>query len=92
MTGSLHEQLALEAERAQVSLNRFVTEALAASVANSESDQVSARHPAQADDSGRSSQPKPRALRVALATNLVVVVIAGVVALLLLVLALQRGL
>jgi hypothetical protein len=94
MPGSLHEQLAREAERTHVSLNRFITDALAASVATAEPDRLGTvsqpRAPAVDRDPG-SGPTRARALRVALATNVVVVVIAGAVALLLLVLALQRG-
>ena len=49
---------------------------------------------AQAPEPGADSPKQPRSpgvLRVALATNLAVVVLAGVVAVVLLVLALQRG-
>lgn len=95
MPVTLHEQLVSEAERAHVSLNRFATDALAAAVARSDPEQPSTlqEHPVRAGNSApRPRANIPRALRVALATNLVVVVIAGVVAVLLLVLALQRGL
>ena len=76
MPSELHEQLAQAAERDQVSLNRYVTEALSTSV---EPDRPSA-------------PPGTRALRVALATNLAIVVVAAVVAIVLLVLALEHGL
>lgn len=45
----------------------------------------------QAGAAERSDRLAPRALRMALATNLVVVILAGVVAVVLMVLALQRG-
>jgi RNA polymerase sigma-B factor len=95
MPGPLHEQLAREAENAHVSLNRFITDALAASLSTSEREQPeAASHPRDpaANRGPGSGSASPRGLRVALATNVVVVVIAGVVALVLLVLALQRGL
>lgn len=95
MPSELHEQLARAAERDDVSLNRFVTEALATSLG------AAATAPASPEISGKSkapaepATPSPRlsrsAVRVALATNLVLVVVAGLVALILLVLALQRG-
>ena len=92
MPKSLHEQLALAAERENVSLNRFVTDALAASVAHSQPAEPSPGSERSAGEIGPvPSGPPARAFRVALATNLVVVVIAGLVALILLVLALQRG-
>jgi RNA polymerase sigma-B factor len=75
MPSELHEQLAQAAERDEVSLNRFVTAALSTSV-----------------DSTESSAPSAvRKLKLAVATNLVVVVLAAVAAVVLLVLALQRG-
>jgi RNA polymerase sigma-B factor len=94
MPASLHEQLAGEAERAHISLNRFITDALAASAATAEAERLEAvsqpRARGVARDPG-SGTTRQRALTFALATNVVVVVIAGVVALVLLVLALQRG-
>jgi RNA polymerase sigma-B factor len=94
MSGSLHEQLASAAEREQVSLNRFVTNALAASVSPSESGQPGGASQANDEANGptkRSDRKPPRAFRLALATNLAVVLFAGSVAIVLLVLALQRG-
>ncbi len=90
MPSTLHEQLARAAEREHVSLNRFVTDALAASVSSAPpTDSATESSPPEpAPDPPRHS---PRALRVALATNLIVVVLAGVLAVALLVLALQRG-
>ena len=82
MPSELHEQLAQAAEREDVSLNRYVTEALSSSVAPDAgvvTDDVAAP-PLQG-----------RTLRLALAANFAIVVIAGVAALVLLVLALQRG-
>ena len=76
MPSELHEQLAQAAERDEVSLNRFVTEALSTSVDSTES-----RAPGAG---GR--------LKLAVVTNLAVVVVAAVAAVVLLVLALQRGL
>jgi RNA polymerase sigma-B factor len=94
MPSELHEQLARAAEREEVSLNRFVTDALAAAVAPGQRTHQPAagRRAAGADESQPAVARRPaRALRVALATNLAVVVIAGLVAVWLLVLALQRG-
>jgi RNA polymerase sigma-B factor len=75
MPTELHERLAQAAEQEDVSLNRFVTQALATRVDSPE------RHVPQA----------ARALRVAVATNLAIVVLAGIVAIILFVLAVQRG-
>ena len=75
MPSELHEQLAQAAEREDVSLNRYVTQALSTSV-----------------DPLERQVPQPaRGLRIAVATNLAIVVLAGVVAVVLLVLALERG-
>ena len=100
MPSELHERLAQAAQQEDVSLNRFVTDALATSIGEppeSETQPASAkREPTSADaDPGPPANVSPRlsssAVRVALATNLVVVVVAGLVAVILLVLALQRG-
>ena len=91
MPSELHEQLAQAAQREDMSLNRFVTEVLATSVGEqSESDQQMASGEAEPAPSP-SPRLSPSAVRVALATNLVVVVVAGLAAVILLVLALQRG-
>jgi transcriptional regulator with XRE-family HTH domain len=86
MPSELHEQLAAAAEREEISLNRYVNDALTNSVEASDDEAVAG------DDRGaKPSRLSPRGLRVALATNLAIVVVAGVVAVVLLVLALQRG-
>jgi RNA polymerase sigma-B factor len=99
MPGELHAQLSQAAERQHVSLNRYVTDVLAASV------EVPAEPESGAEDAPVAVAPPPlepspvpatdrppaRALRVALMTNLAVVAIAGLVAVALLVIALQRG-
>ena len=95
MPGSLHEQLVNAAKSEQLSLNRFVTNVLAASVSPAGS-------PPGADAAVRPSdgaaEPSPparrepsRGLRLALATNLIVVVLAALAAVVLFVLALQSG-
>ena len=94
MPSELHEQLAREAESKEVSLNRFVTDVLAASLSPTPpTEQASdAPDPVAAVGPAPGSQRQPaRALRLALATNLVVVVLAGLVAVVLLVLALRHG-
>jgi RNA polymerase sigma-B factor len=117
MPSELHEQLARAAEREDLSLNRFVTEALATSVglepdaehadpataehtdATATEEQLPIRHTEEPElerehRPSRERQGHPPtvgALRLALATNLIVVVLAGFVAVILLVLALQRG-
>ena len=93
MPRALHEQLAAAAEREQVSLNRFVTQALAASLAPHPPTPQSAAEESSttALDSPPGTQGQPaRAVRAALLTNLVVMVLVGLVAVALLVLALTR--
>jgi RNA polymerase sigma-B factor len=92
MPSELHEQLARAAEREEVSLNRFVTDALATSVGSHSA--APAKPPSDSEldaDRQHNSRLSPGAVRIALATNLVVVLVAGLVAVILLVLALQRG-
>jgi RNA polymerase sigma-B factor len=84
MPQSLHAELAKAAEREKVSLNQFITNALAASLSWHTTDEE--------PTSDRDSGPSPRWLPAAILTNIVVVVIAGVIALVLLVVALQQGL
>jgi hypothetical protein len=102
MPGELHKQLVQAAEREQVSLNRFVTDALAESVARRPApDPPAAPEPAAPAPAapapaapapvGRERNPK-RTLRLVLAANLVLVLVAGAIAGVLLVLALQQGL
>jgi RNA polymerase sigma-B factor len=97
MPSELHERLARAAEREDVSLNRFVTDVLATSVGTGP---VAGEPPGPGDPTSPSPQHdrapaakrlSPSTVRVALATNLVVVIVAGLVAVILLVLALQRG-
>jgi RNA polymerase sigma-B factor len=93
MPKSLHEELAQAAEKEQISLNRLVTDVLASAV---EQGDLARTNGAKSDRGAvdRSAEAKPasaRTFRLALATNLVVVVLAGVIALVLLVLALAHG-
>jgi hypothetical protein len=98
MSGDLHRQLAQAAEREQVSLNRFVTDALAESVTGASPHEAQPT-PAPAPDpkaneqssAARSRDPR-QTLRMVLAANVVLVVLAGTIAVVLLVLALQQGL
>jgi RNA polymerase sigma-B factor len=77
MPQSLHTELARAAAREDVSLNQYITNTLAASM-RWHSDSESAPAP-------------PRWLPAALLTNIVVVIIAGVIALVLLIVAWQQG-
>ena len=99
MPSTLHEQLAQAAEREQVSLNRFVTDALATTVtpepaSDPESEPVPepAARPEPADDDVDPTPPSARTIRMVLAANLAIVVLSVAVAVVLLVRALQRGL
>lgn len=92
MSSSLHEQLADAAEREHVSLNRFVTDTLARSVGEGTEGPMASQPQAEVTDSDRSARPgAARGLRLALATNLIVVALAGIIAVVLLVIALERG-
>jgi RNA polymerase sigma-B factor len=84
MPQSLHAELAEAAERDEISLNQFITNTLAASVGwHVEGGEMTRAH----------EQPvPPRWLPAALVTNIVVVVIAGLVALALLIVALTQAL
>jgi RNA polymerase sigma-B factor len=91
MPSELHEQLSRAAERDEISLNRYVTDALSSSVGMASLDRAD---PSAAEPAAGTSAEDPKAtrrLRMALATNVAVVVLAGLVAVVLLVLALQRG-
>ena len=93
MPKSLHEELAHAAEKEQVSLNRLVTDVLASAVAQGDLPRAGEAESGP-DRVARSAGAKPastRTFRLALATNLVVVVLAGVIAVVLLVLALAHG-
>jgi RNA polymerase sigma-B factor len=98
MSSDLHQQLAQAAERRQVSLNRLVTDALAQSVTGErphepQAEPAAAAEPPHPDeDRATASQDPRRTLRMVLAANLVLVVVAGTIAVVLLVLALQQGL
>jgi RNA polymerase sigma-B factor len=84
MPQSLHAELAEAAEREEVSLNQFITNTLAASVG---------WHVEGGELPGTPrSQETPGWLPAALVTNIVVVVIAGLVALALLIVALTQAL
>ena len=77
MPQSLHAELARAAEREDVSLNQYLTNPLSASLGWRASDEP--------------APSSPRWLPAAIVTNIVVVVIAGLIALILLVVALQQG-
>jgi RNA polymerase sigma-B factor len=91
MPQSLHAELARVAEREGVSLNTLITGALASAVSWREGtveglDVVDAEAPAEQPPSSR-----PRWTSIALAANLVVVVLAAIVAIVLLIVALGHG-
>jgi RNA polymerase sigma-B factor len=92
MPQSLHAELARVAEHEGVSLNTLITGALASSVGWREGavDGLSAAD-AGADDDRPPSSQRPRWTSIALAANLVVVVLAAIVAIVLLVVALGHG-
>jgi RNA polymerase sigma-B factor len=93
MPAALHSQLAQAAERQHLSLNRFITKALAASISPATVQQIDPAAVAQdGDEQTIAVTRKPsRALRVAIAVNIAVVVVAAAAAGVLLYLALQHG-
>jgi RNA polymerase sigma-B factor len=94
MPKPLHEQLAHAAKQEHISLNRLVTNVLTAAIEQGDLGKQSntAQSPSDTSDPPAGYQRMPaRSFRLALATNLVVVVLAGIVAVVLLVLALQRA-
>jgi predicted RNase H-like HicB family nuclease len=94
MSGTLHAQLARAAESEHLSLNRFVTKVLASSVSSARPAQPQTgmqRREQTAEPAQSSKHTRSRRLRIALATNLALVVFAGLAAIVLLVLALQNG-
>jgi RNA polymerase sigma-B factor len=88
MPSELHEQLAHAAERDEVSLNRYVNDALSSSVDGLGPPSGVA---AEQTDTTRARGMSARTLHLALATNVAVVVFAGIAAAILLVLAVQHG-
>jgi len=77
MPQSLHAELAQAAEREEVSLNQFITNTLAAAL--------------RWHSDGEKTPTPPHWMRAAIVTNIVVVVIAGAIALGLLIIAWQQG-
>ena len=86
MPNSLHDELARVAGREHVSLNQFITNTLAAAIGWGQHEEDA--QPA-AETAPRRASPW---LRAAVVTNLVIVVVAGVLAVVLLVIAWQNGL
>jgi RNA polymerase sigma-B factor len=92
MPSTLHQELSEAAEREQVSLNRYVNETLAASL-TPEGEGAVERSPDGADDRAVAPLPPPkRSFRMLLAANVIVMVVAGVAAIVLLILAFEQGL
>lgn len=78
MPQTLHDELARAAESERVSLNQFITNALSAAIGWQRSPDLERR--------------APRWLSAAILTNIVIVVLAGIAAMILLLVALQQGL
>ena len=81
MPETLHAELASAADRAGVSLNQFITSALAETVGRPA---VPARHGAPKREDAARAPSRSRWLTMLLAVNLLVVAAAGVLAILLL--------
>jgi hypothetical protein len=87
MPASLHDELAHAAEREGVSLNQFITGVLAGAVEwGAPEERAHARGEGDATPSGTG-----RVTRIALVVNLAVVLVAGIAAIALLVIAWQSG-
>jgi RNA polymerase sigma-B factor len=93
MPQSLHAELARVAENEGVSLNTLITGALASSVGwrDGSVDGLAVVDAAADDERPASAPQRPRWTSIALAANLVVVVLAAVVAIVLLIVALCHG-
>jgi RNA polymerase sigma-B factor len=91
MPGALHQELSRAAEREQVSLNRFVTEALAASISSGWTPSTTPRPVADHNSAPGALIGRKRSFRMLLAANVIVIVIAAAAAITLLIFALQRG-
>lgn len=95
MPGPLHEQLSEAAERQHVSLNRFITETLTASLGQANRTDAPREDavPQTPPEDAAQQRPPERAsrFRMLVAANLVVIVLTVVAAVVLLVLALERG-
>ncbi|HTX30559.1 MAG TPA: sigma-70 family RNA polymerase sigma factor [Solirubrobacteraceae bacterium] len=88
MPGTLHEQLSQAAEREHLSLNRFITQTLTESVSGED---ASVARDENESESPVATPEGQRRFRLLLMTNLVIIAFAVVVAIALLVLALDRG-
>jgi RNA polymerase sigma-B factor len=91
MPHSLHGELARAAEREHVSLNQFITNSLSAAVSWRRPGEEGAPGAPTDVSEGPSKASSPRWLPAALVTNLVIVIVAGILAVLLLLLAWQQG-
>jgi predicted RNase H-like HicB family nuclease len=91
MPSALHEELTHAAEREHVSLNRFVTAALAESVAAPGARSSPQPVPAGVDEPPGAHTHRQRRFRMLLLANVAVIVVAAAAAIALLILALQRG-
>jgi hypothetical protein len=86
MPRSLHAELSAAAEREEVSLNQFIASSLERGLASS----VVATDEVSENDSGNRGT-MPTLLRLAIIINLIVVLVAGIVAVVILVVASQQG-
>jgi hypothetical protein len=89
MPRTLHADLARAAERQGVSLNQLIVGLLSGSIAGAEGPAAGAGEPGATQALGTAA--KPAGLRLVLVANLVVLVLAGAIAVALLVVALRGG-
>lgn len=90
MPGELHAELAAAAEREGVSLNQLIVGLLSSSVAADAGEAAMDDEPEGLDDAPAAGR-ESRLLRTAIVANLVVLVVAGAIAVVLLVLAVRDG-
>jgi hypothetical protein len=91
MPATLHDELAHAAEAEGVSLNQWITSALASAVGWRTGDRPAPAKTGEDAPTEAAPSLSPRLTRAALAANLAVVLIAGIAAIVLIVAALQSG-
>jgi hypothetical protein len=91
MPSGLHHELTMAAEREHISLNRYVTEALAASLSAPGGITETENQSASAEAVQDATPQRRRSFRMLLAANMIVMLSAAAAAIALVILALERG-
>jgi hypothetical protein len=92
MPQELHSEMARRAESEEVSLNVYITSVLAGTVGWPQGREHEGTASGSTGGSAAKAQPgRPRYLSAAIVTNIIVLVVVGIVAVVLLVNALQNG-